>query len=289
MPKLPAEAEQHTLFPRSNRRLSGKDTTAVPKKRRRLQIEEQIDHGSSRQDPQIETSGKKSDTSICSLSDGSISEGDENEKINTNVPGEDRKQKAVSNVREVDDHSRKSQLKKYIIRQEFPHLTNAFFKMSNLSILDLFLSLESLNSDDMINDEQELLEELKSIFSQLSDDNDIAEMAKDEEQRFVLIEGLQIVRDILSNRVPRKKSASVRKRANGLRKNRRVLLSNDEDDSGDEYTGSDDSTELESSTDDTHPVVKKGFRKIREDSETVSSMRKRHQQMWKEYEARANM
>lgn len=289
VPELSGEAEQHTLNPRSKRHPSGKEPTSVPKKRRRLQSEEQIECDTSGQDPQTKANEKRLDVSISSLSDGPISEEDEIEKTNSKVPGEDRKQKAVYNVNKVEDYFLKRRLKKHILSQKFPHLTNTFSKMSNLSILELYLSLDMVTPDDLTSDEQELLEELKSLFSQLSDDKGIAEMAKDEEQKLVLLGGLQIVRDILHNRVLRKKSTNVRKKANGPVMKRRVLSSDDGNDIDDEYTNCEDSTEAESSTTDTRLVVKKGFRKIRDDSETVSSMRKRHQQMWKEYEARAEM
>jgi hypothetical protein len=299
IPKPSAAAEKYASYARSSRHRSRKvkhihedevstastkdsekDMDAMVKKIIQLKSVEQSDRDSSRKVSEVETSEYESDTSISTLSDDSLLEKDENEKTDPNASGEDRKQKAVSDVDKVDDQLVEHTLEKYMASQKLPYVTNTFSKMSNLSILDLFLSLNIVNSDDLSKDEQELLDELKPIFSQLSEDKDITEMVEDDEQQLGLINGLQVVRNLLSDRVRRKKSTSINKKSNGLLKNRRILLSDDE---------RTDSDELTSSTTDTPLVSKKGFRKIRDDSETVSSMRKHHQQMWKEIEARAEM
>ncbi|KAI8577869.1 hypothetical protein K450DRAFT_249653 [Umbelopsis ramanniana AG] len=296
-------SEKHTLYARSNRHRSRKikrvhdeevsavstqdsetDTAAMSQKRRQLKSAEQSDHGSSGKDQEVVSTEHESDTSLSTLSDSSISVY-ENEKTGSNGLRKHQKQRAVSDTSEVDDDpSIRYLLSTYISEQNLPHVTNTFSIMSNASILDLFLSFSATNFDDLSNDEQELLEELKPIFSQLSGDKDLTEMVKDDEQRLSLINGLQVVRDMLSEKVKKKKSTRVRKRASRLRKNRRILLSNNESDTSD---GEVSSLEVKSSTTDTLLASKKGFRKIRDESTTVSSMRKHHQQMWKEIEARA--
>ncbi|KAG2177424.1 hypothetical protein INT44_007935 [Umbelopsis vinacea] len=266
------------------------DTTAIPQTSSQRKHVKQSDHGRSRKYSEADAREHESDASLILLSESSRSEFDneksesENEKSGFDELKKHLKQRAVLDASSVDDQSIRHLLETYLSEQTLPHVTNIFSKMSNASILDLFLSLNITSSDDLSTDEQELLEELKPIFFQLSGEKDIPEMVTEGEQQLDIINGLQVVRDILSERAHKKKSTRRRKVVRRLHKNKRVSLSDDESDNSDEEK---DSEEVNSSTTDALLVSKKGFRKIWDESKTVASMRKHHQEMWKEIEARA--
>ncbi|KAH8552463.1 hypothetical protein BGW37DRAFT_287398 [Umbelopsis sp. PMI_123] len=256
------------------------------KAHRQMRLGKQSSHESGKIlefDSEAETVKKVSDISMNSSNEWPTKKKD---KENDKVPEEEEQIEGTESGHSDNDQSIRHSVKNYMSRRKFPQVKQAFLKMSNADVLSLFLSLDLVQNDDLNNDEHELLEELKPIIHLLSDNNDISKLAQDDEETMRLTRNIQIVRDILMKPVVKKKPV-VRSKANARFKNRRILDSDDESDVDDDERKSDSDGNYTSSANGISTTRQSGFRKIRDETEAVSNLRKHHQKMWKDIEERA--
>jgi hypothetical protein len=190
---------------------------------------------------------------------------------------------------EDDNQMTEADWRKSLSQVQLPNLTKAMAQMADAEINDLHLSLKEATKLELTASEAELLKELDFV-SRLFDDTKLADDEVQEGQHTPdLTEFISNIRQFLKERSAREiRLARMMKKT----QRKRRVIDSEEDQSEEEEEGKqklDKDGDSLSEQNGKQPSGKRGFRRIRDEASTVAALHKRHREMWKEIEERAEM